>query len=169
LSRVFRPTPTPFQLGRNGPMRSSTMAFRFVCRRELDRVRVFSRRGHDSTDRVPRIAEALSALPVTSITIDGEGVACGPDGVADSDLLRAAVGRRGSCEAFLYAFDLIRSRARVFASWPRLDRSRAPRVEATRCRCRSTCHHAKIARPGRTCCAAREWKRRDRLFAANLH
>jgi ATP-dependent DNA ligase len=36
--------------------------FRFICRREGDRVRVFSRRGHDWTDRVPRIAEALAAL-----------------------------------------------------------------------------------------------------------
>jgi bifunctional non-homologous end joining protein LigD len=43
--------------------------FRFICRRELDRVRVFSRRGHDWTDRVPRIAEALGSLQVTSITI----------------------------------------------------------------------------------------------------
>ncbi len=46
--------------------------FRSVCRRELDRVRVFSRRGHDWTDRVPRIADALTALGVTSITPDGE-------------------------------------------------------------------------------------------------
>ena len=36
--------------------------FRFIRRREGDRVRVFSRRGHDWTDRVPRIAEALAAL-----------------------------------------------------------------------------------------------------------
>jgi bifunctional non-homologous end joining protein LigD len=32
---------------------------RFVCWRELDRVRTFSRRGNDWTDRVPRIAEVL--------------------------------------------------------------------------------------------------------------
>jgi hypothetical protein len=49
--------------------------FRFICRRDGDRVRMFSRRGHDWTDRVPRIADALTALKVTSITIDGEGVA----------------------------------------------------------------------------------------------
>jgi bifunctional non-homologous end joining protein LigD len=81
--------------------------FRFVCRRELDRVRVFSRRGHDWTDRVPRIAAALLTLRVTSITLDGEGVVCGPDGVTDFDRLRAAVGRKGSRDAFLYAFDLL--------------------------------------------------------------
>jgi len=81
--------------------------FRFICRRELDRVRVFSRRGHDWTDRVPRIAEALTSLQVTSITVDGEGVACGLDGVADFDRLRSAVGRKGSRDAFLYVFDLL--------------------------------------------------------------
>ncbi len=73
----------------------------------MDRVCVFSRRGHDWTDRVPRIVEALASLSVTSITLDGEGVVCGPDGVADFDRLRAAVGRKGSRDAFLYAFDLL--------------------------------------------------------------
>jgi bifunctional non-homologous end joining protein LigD len=81
--------------------------FRFICRRELDRVRVFSRRGHDWTDWVPRIAEPLGSLQVTSIIIDGEGVVCGPDGVADFDRLRAAVGWKGSRDAFLCVFDLL--------------------------------------------------------------
>jgi bifunctional non-homologous end joining protein LigD len=91
--------PTGYEIKHDG--------FRFICRRELDRVRVFSRRGHDWTDRVPRIAEALGSLQVTSITIDGEGVVCGPDGVADFERLRAGVGRKGSRGAFLYVFDLL--------------------------------------------------------------
>jgi bifunctional non-homologous end joining protein LigD len=61
--------------------------FRFVCRRDGDRVRVFSRRGIDHSDRAPVIA--------------------GPDGVTDFDRLRAAMGRKGSRQAFLYAFDLL--------------------------------------------------------------
>jgi bifunctional non-homologous end joining protein LigD len=81
--------------------------FRFICRREGDRVRVYSRRGNDYSDRVPRIAEALTKLRVKSVTIDGEGVVCRPDGVSDFDRLRAAVGRLGSRDAFLYAFDLL--------------------------------------------------------------
>ena len=40
------------------------------------------------------------------MTIDGEGVVCGPDGVTDFDRLRAAMGRKGSRQAFLYAFDV---------------------------------------------------------------
>ena len=81
--------------------------FRFICRRDGDRVRVFSRRGNEYTDRVPLIAEALAKLRVKSVTLDGEGVVCGADGVSDFDRLRAAVGRLGSCDAFLYAFDLL--------------------------------------------------------------
>jgi bifunctional non-homologous end joining protein LigD len=81
--------------------------FRFICRRYGDRVRVFSRRGNDYTDRVPAIAEALAALRVKSVTLDGEGVVCGEDGVTDFDRLRAAVGRLGSRDAFFYVFDLL--------------------------------------------------------------
>ena len=81
--------------------------YRFICRRDGDSVRVFSRRGNDHTDRAPGIAEALMALKVRSVTIDGEGVVCGPDGVTDFNRLRAALGRNGSRQAFLYAFDLL--------------------------------------------------------------
>jgi bifunctional non-homologous end joining protein LigD len=81
--------------------------FRFICRRDGERVRVFSRNGRDWTDRVPLIAEALAKLRAESVTIDGEGVVCRPDGVSDFDRLRAAVGRMGSRDAFLYAFDLL--------------------------------------------------------------
>jgi len=81
--------------------------FRFICRRDGDRVRVFSRNGRDWTDRVPLIAEALAKLRVKSVTLDGEGVVCRPDGVTDFDKLRAAVGRLGSRDSFLCAFDLL--------------------------------------------------------------
>src|SRR5712672_3166533 len=81
--------------------------FRFICRRDGDQVRIFSRRGHDWTGRVPLIVEALRALPVASLTLDGEGVVCGSDGVSDFDMLRAAIGRQSAREAFLYAFDLL--------------------------------------------------------------
>ena len=81
--------------------------YRFICRRDGERVRVFSRNGRDWTDRVPLIAEALLALPVSSATIDGEGVVCDERGLSEFDRLRSAVGRRGSRAAFPFAFDLI--------------------------------------------------------------
>lgn len=55
--------------------------YRFICRRGGDRVRVFSRRGYERTDRVPRITEALAKLRVKSVTLDGEGAVRRPDGV----------------------------------------------------------------------------------------
>jgi bifunctional non-homologous end joining protein LigD len=67
--------------------------FRFICRRDGERVRVFSRRGHDWTDRVPLIAKALTALRVKSVTLDGEGVVCRADGVSQFDRMRAVFGR----------------------------------------------------------------------------
>ena len=63
--------------------------YRFICRGEGNRVRVFSRRGNDYTDRVPRIVDTLVRLPASSVTLDGEGVACDPNGVTNFDLLRA--------------------------------------------------------------------------------
>jgi ATP-dependent DNA ligase len=81
--------------------------FRFLAVRQGKRVRVFSRGGHDWSKQLPAIAEAMQALPVTSATLDGEGVICGPDGKSDFDRMRACFSRNGAPEAFLYAFDLL--------------------------------------------------------------
>ena len=56
---------------------------------------------------LPAIVEAVEALPVTSVTLEGEGVICGPDGKSDFDRMRARFSRNGAPEAFLYAFDLL--------------------------------------------------------------
>jgi len=81
--------------------------YRFIGRRDGDRVRLFTWHGHDWTDRGPAIAESLRSLPVTSATIDGEAIVCDSTGISNFDRLRAVLARRGSREPFLYAFDLI--------------------------------------------------------------
>src|SRR5438445_65341 len=81
--------------------------YRFICRREGDQVQVFTRRCHEWADRVPAIAAALRSLPVSSVTLDGEGVMCAADGITDFDRLRAALASRRAPEAFLYAFDIL--------------------------------------------------------------
>ena len=96
--------------------------YRFICRREGNRVRVFSRRGNDYTDRVPRIVDTFARLPATSVTLDGEGVACDPNGVTDFELLRAALGRPAKREVFLYAFDLLELDGRDLRREPWSDR-----------------------------------------------
>jgi ATP-dependent DNA ligase len=67
-------------------------------------VRLFSRGGHDWSAQLPAIVEAMRAFPVTSVTLDGEVVICGANGC---DRMSVVFGRRGSREAFLYAFDLL--------------------------------------------------------------
>jgi bifunctional non-homologous end joining protein LigD len=82
--------------------------FRFVCRRDGNRMRVFSRNARDWSDRVPLVVEAMRALPVTSATIDGEGVVVDDRGGTDFERLRSALAERGgSRSVFLFAFDLL--------------------------------------------------------------
>jgi bifunctional non-homologous end joining protein LigD len=103
--------------------------YRMISRRDGDLVRVFTRRGHDWTDRVPRIAEALAALRVSSATIDGEAVLSDGNGVADFDRLRGALARRGgSREPFLYAFDLIELNGTDLRRQPWIGRREALRL-----------------------------------------
>jgi bifunctional non-homologous end joining protein LigD len=54
--------------------------YRLIVRRDGKAVRLFTRRGHDRTDRYPAIAAAK--LRAKSFTLDGEAVVCGTDGVA---------------------------------------------------------------------------------------
>jgi bifunctional non-homologous end joining protein LigD len=80
--------------------------FRFLCKH----VRVFSRGGHDWSVQLPGIVAAMRALPVGSVTLDGEGVICGPDGKSDFDRMRACFSRSiAGCAGFLI---LIHSRQR---------------------------------------------------------
>jgi len=68
------------------------------------RVRLFTRRGYDWTERFPAIAAAAAKVRAASFTIDGEAVIAGADGVAAFDQLHS---RRRLGEAFLWAFDLL--------------------------------------------------------------
>jgi bifunctional non-homologous end joining protein LigD len=78
--------------------------FRVIARKDGGRVRLYSRPGNDLTDRFPLIVQAVAKLRSHSCIIDGEAVACGPDGIACFELIR-----RWDTDAsiFMYAFDLI--------------------------------------------------------------
>jgi bifunctional non-homologous end joining protein LigD len=78
--------------------------YRLIARRDGERVRLFTRRGYDWTERFPAIATAAAKLRAKSFTLDGEAVICGPDGIAAFDELHS---RRRLGEAILYAFDLL--------------------------------------------------------------
>jgi len=102
--------PTPSRIVPAGPRWAFEVkhdGYRFIARRDGDRVRVFSRHGKDWTDKVPAIVEGMLALPV-SATVDGEGVVCDERGVTYFDKLRTSLAVRGGSRAvFLYGFDLL--------------------------------------------------------------
>src|ERR1700674_834672 len=78
--------------------------YRLIVRRDGERVRLFTRRGYDWSERFPAISAAAAKLRAKSFTLDGEAVVCDADGVAAFDELHS---RRRVGEAILYAFDLL--------------------------------------------------------------
>jgi bifunctional non-homologous end joining protein LigD len=78
--------------------------FRLIVQREGQRVRLFTRNGHDWTDRYPLIVEAALRNRISSFVLDGEAVLLGVDGISDFDGL---VSRRHDDEVQLYAFDIL--------------------------------------------------------------
>src|ERR1700678_3451320 len=75
-----------------------------VQKTDKKRVRLFTRNGHDWTDRYPLIVEAALRNRSSSFVIDGEAVLLGVDGVSDFDGLHS---RKHDDEAQLYAFDAL--------------------------------------------------------------
>ena len=78
--------------------------YRMLIQREGDRVRLFTRNGHDWSDRYPLIVAAARKLRTASYVIDGEAVILDDDGLADFDALHT---RKRDGEARLIAFDLL--------------------------------------------------------------
>jgi bifunctional non-homologous end joining protein LigD len=78
--------------------------YRLIIRKKDDRVRLFTRRGYDWTDRFPLIREAVAALRPSALVLDGEAVVCDPEGVANFEMLHS---RAHNDHVFLYAFDLL--------------------------------------------------------------
>jgi len=93
--------------------------FRLLARRGASGVRLFTRNGHDWTERFPLIFEALTALKVTTCLTDGEAVTCNETGLAEFDGLRS---RRG--DVHLCAFDLLELDGRDLRFNPLTDRLR---------------------------------------------
>jgi bifunctional non-homologous end joining protein LigD len=68
------------------------------------RVRLFTRRGYDWTDRFPLIREAVAGLRSSALVLDAEAVCCDRDGTANFELLHS---QAFNDRVFLYAFDLL--------------------------------------------------------------
>ncbi len=69
--------------------------YRLIVQREGKRVRLWTRNGHDWSDRYPLISEAaLRNRTSSSFAIDGEAVLLGVDGRSDFNGLSLAPARR---------------------------------------------------------------------------
>jgi hypothetical protein len=78
--------------------------FRLLARLGGKGVRLFTRNGHDFTERFPLVVAAVTALPVRSCLIDGEAIVSDDSGLAVFELIRH---QRGGPQAVLCAFDLL--------------------------------------------------------------
>jgi DNA ligase D-like protein (predicted ligase) len=73
---------------------------------ERGQARVFSRNGHDWSDRYPGIVRAAAGLGCKSAIIDGEAGVQDENGVSNFEALGSAIRRRPH-SIILYAFDLL--------------------------------------------------------------
>src|SRR5271169_646975 len=95
--------------------------YRLIVRRDGKAVHLFTRRGHDWTERYPAIADAAAKLRARSFTLDGEAVVAGADGVAVFDALH----RRGRVvDAILQAFDLLEQDGEDLLPLPLIERKK---------------------------------------------
>jgi bifunctional non-homologous end joining protein LigD len=78
--------------------------YRLIARKDAGRVTLWNRYATDYSDTFSRIAEAVRALPVDRVMIDGEAVVFRSDGHSDFTALRT---NRGASEASLVTFDLL--------------------------------------------------------------
>ena len=78
--------------------------YRMMVKRDVDRIQVLTRNGHDWTARFPLMVAAAEAIRAKSFLIDGEGVVCDESGIPMFDRMRY---RRNDANVFLYAFDLL--------------------------------------------------------------
>jgi bifunctional non-homologous end joining protein LigD len=99
--------------------------YRVVARIEDGEARLFTRNGHDWSDRFPEIAAALRPFPARRALLDGEVVAMGPGGVSSFERLQEALSS-GATGALRYqAFDLLHLEDHDLRGAPQLERKRA--------------------------------------------
>ena len=96
--------------------------YRMQLRKRGGRVRLFTRRGFDWSDRYGWVVEAAAKLRADSLTLDGELVCAGEDGVSDFSRLHS---RCFDHEAFLYAFDLLELEGESWRDRPLVERKGA--------------------------------------------
>ena len=81
--------------------------YRAISVIDRGKAKIFTRRGHDWSARMPNIKAALERLKVKSAVIDGEVIMMNKDGVSDFFALHLALARKSAPHAILMAFDVL--------------------------------------------------------------
>ncbi|NVH78304.1 DNA ligase D [Paraburkholderia sp. JPY432] len=81
--------------------------YRMMVRIERGTVQIFTRNGHDWTSRMPSLTDALTALPVEEVWLDGEVVVLDAEGRPDFNALQNAFDRRSTADIVLFVFDIL--------------------------------------------------------------
>ncbi|MDF3200891.1 DNA ligase D [Pseudomonas sp. 1912-s] len=79
--------------------------YRILARIQGGEVRLFTRNGHNWTDRLPRQAKALEALKLKDSWLDGEVVSLNAEGLPDFQALQNAFDIGRSLDIVYYLFD----------------------------------------------------------------
>ncbi|MBA2930297.1 DNA ligase D [Pseudomonas sp. CCUG 57209] len=79
--------------------------YRMLARIREGEVRLFTRNGHDWTERLPRQVKALHALKLKDSWLDGEVVSLNPEGLPDFQSLQNAFDSGRSLDLVYYLFD----------------------------------------------------------------
>ena len=96
--------------------------YRILARKEGDRVRLFTRNGHDWTDKFPTIEAGIrKAVDAERAYLDGEVVVVTPEGRTDFGALQAYVAERRGNPVF-FAFDLMYLDGRDLRDRPQAER-----------------------------------------------
>lgn len=95
--------------------------YRAIAAASGDTVRVFTRNGHDWSDRFVPLTEAMAALDLDGALLDGEIVAVDPEGKSDFGLLQQAIKGR-HVELSYFVFDLLREGGRDLRGLPLTER-----------------------------------------------
>lgn len=80
--------------------------YRLLARKSGKNVRLLSRNGKDWTSRLPSLADALKALDVSSVLLDGELVALSNGGVSDFQALQNSLHEKDTSGLVYFAFDV---------------------------------------------------------------
>jgi len=92
--------------------------YRLLARISADKARLFTRQGHDWTDRLKPLAEGLQALQLGPAWLDGEIVVLDDQGLPDFNRLQNAIDSQNADDIVYFVFDLPFSAGRDLRAVP---------------------------------------------------